>query len=135
MLKKIDHIGIAVEDLEKAIKLYEKMGLELDGTEEVADQKVKVAFFPIGEVRIELLEPTSEESPIAKFIAKKGAGIHHIAFRTDDTAAELKKMQEADIRLIDKEPRGGAHNTKIGFLHPKSTLGVLMELCQPGSEE
>ncbi|HCX73041.1 MAG TPA: methylmalonyl-CoA epimerase [Candidatus Cloacimonas sp.] len=130
MLQKIDHIGIAVQDLQEAIQLYEKMGFKLVGTEEVADQMVKVAFFPIGEARLELLEPTSEASPIAKFIAKKGAGIHHIAFRTDDTAAELNKMQETGIRLIDKKPRSGAHNTKIGFLHPKSTLGVLMEICE-----
>ncbi|MDY6915237.1 MAG: methylmalonyl-CoA epimerase [Candidatus Cloacimonadota bacterium] len=130
MLEKIDHIGIAVEDLDEAIALYEKMGLKLAGTEIVEDQKVKVAFFPIGEIRLELLEPTNEESPIAKFIQKKGAGIHHIAFKTDDTASELKQIENNGLKLIDKKPRAGAHNTKIGFLHPKSTLGVLLELCE-----
>ena len=104
--------------------------MELEGIEEVASQKVRVAFLPMGEVRIELLEPTSDDSPIAKFIAKRGEGIHHIAFGTDDVEEELKSVSEKEIRLIDKVPRSGAHGAKIAFLHPKSTLGVLMELCQ-----
>ena len=130
MLKKINHIGIAVKSLNDSIEMYKKLGLEVEGIEEVKSQKVRVAFLPLGEVRIELLEPTSDDSPIAKFISKRGEGIHHIAFGTDNVEAELKSVSEQEIRLIDKIPRSGAHGAKIAFLHPKSTLGVLMELCQ-----
>jgi methylmalonyl-CoA/ethylmalonyl-CoA epimerase len=130
MLQKINHIGIAVKNLEEAIAMYEKLGLKVEGIDEVPDQKVRVAFLPIGEVRIELLEPTSPDSPIAKFIEKKGQGIHHIAFATDDIEKELTTAEENEIRLIDKKPRSGAHDTQIALLHPKSTLGVLLELCE-----
>lgn len=130
MIKHISHIGIAVADLEAGIAFYEKLGLRLEGVEEVPSQMVKVAFFPCGDTRIELLAPTSEESPVAKFIAKKGEGIQHLAFAVDDLPAELAQAEENGIRLIDREPRPGAHHADIAFLHPKSSLGVLIEFCK-----
>jgi len=136
MIKKIDHIGIAVKNLEDQMKFYcEVMGLKCLGTEEVPDQKVKVAMFPVGEVRIELLQPTSEDSPIAKFIEKRGEGIHHLAYQVTDIENNLKRLEEKEIRLIDKEPRVGAGGHKIAFLHPKSTSGVLTEICEHGFEQ
>ncbi len=130
MLKRIDHIGIAVESLEETKKVFELLGLKYIGEEVVEDQKVKVAFFKIGEVNIELLEPTSEDSPIKKFLDKKGQGIHHIAYNSDNIEEDLKKYQNQGISLIDNEPRLGAHNKKIAFLHPKSTAKILTEICQ-----
>ncbi len=130
MIKNLSHIGIAVKDLEESIKMYESLGLTLESTEEVESQKLKVAFFTIGDTRIELLAATSEDSPIAKFIEKKGEGIQHIAFGVDDLKAELKDKEDKGFRLIDKEPRPGAHGADIAFLHPKSTKGVLLELCK-----
>lgn len=130
MIKHISHIGIAVKDLDEGIAFYQKLGLVLEGTEEVPSQMVKVAFFPVGDTRIELLAPTSEESPIAKFIEKKGEGIQHIAFAVEDLPQALKETEEDGIRLIDKEPRPGAHGADIAFLHPKSTGGVLIEFCK-----
>lgn len=135
MIKHISHIGIAVQDLEDGIAFYEKLGLTLEGVEEVPSQMVKVAFFPCGDTRIELLAPTSEESPVAKFIEKKGEGIQHIAFAVDDLPEELAKAEDSGIRLIDKEPRPGAHHADIAFLHPKSSLGVLIEFCQEKSHK
>ncbi|MBQ4420311.1 MAG: methylmalonyl-CoA epimerase [Bacteroidales bacterium] len=127
---KIEHIGIAVSNLDEAIKYWENvMGLKCYNIEEVADQKVRTAFFKVGEVKIELLEPTCEESTIAKFIANKGQGVHHIAFKMNDTNQALKDAEEKGVRLIDKQARKGAENLNIGFLHPKSTLGVLTEFC------
>ncbi|PKN79244.1 MAG: methylmalonyl-CoA epimerase [Candidatus Cloacimonetes bacterium HGW-Cloacimonetes-1] len=130
MIKKISHIGIAVKDLDAGIAFYEKLGLVLEAVEEVPSQKVKVAFFPCGDTRIELLAPTAEDSPIAKFIEKKGEGIQHIAFGVDDLPAELTTAEAKGIQLIDKEPRPGAHGADIAFLHPKSSGGVLIELCK-----
>lgn len=131
MIGKIDHIGIAVPSLDEAIPLYEKaLGLECEGIEEVVEQKVKTAFFAVGEVHLELLEPTSPESPVAKFLEKKGPGIHHIAFGTDNVTTDLRVAAEAGVQLIDSAPKDGAGGKEIAFLHPKSTLGVLMELCQ-----
>jgi len=131
MIKKIDHIGIAVKSLDAQIEYYrEVLGLECSGVEEIADQRIKVAMFPLGEVRIELLEPTSTTSPIARFLEKKGEGIHHIAFQVRDLNGQLIKLEEKDIQLIDQEPRMGAGGHKIAFLHPKSTFGVLTELCE-----
>lgn len=128
--QRIEHIGIAVTDLEEAIKYWEDvMGLECYNIEEVTDQKVKTAFFKVGEVKIELLEATSADSPIAKFIEKKGQGVHHIAFAVDDVDKALDDVEKAGVRLIDKTSRKGAEGLNIGFLHPKSTLGVLIELC------
>src|SRR5574344_1345740 len=122
----IEHIGIAVSNLDEAIKYWENvMGLKCYNIEEVKDQKVRTAFFKIGDVKIELLEPTSEDSTIAKFIENKGQGMHHIAFDVEDTNQALEDVQEKGVRLIDKQARKGAEKLEIGFLHPKSTLGVL----------
>ncbi|MBQ7984233.1 MAG: methylmalonyl-CoA epimerase, partial [Bacteroidales bacterium] len=123
-------IGIAVENLQQAIKYWEEvMGLKCYNIEEVADQKVKTAFFKIGDVKIELLEPTSEDSTIAKFIEKKGQGVHHVAFAMEDTDKALEEAKQKGVRLIDEHSRKGAEELMIGFLHPKSTMGVLTEFC------
>ncbi len=129
-LKKIAHIGIATDDLEKTQKLYQDtFGLEHLGTEVVEEQKVKVAMFKIGEVKIELLQPTSPDSPIQKFLDARGPGFHHLAFETDDTADAIKEMNEKEIRMIDQVPRNGAGGSEIAFAHPLATLGVLIEFC------
>jgi len=131
LVGKIDHIGIAVSNLDEAVKLYrDVLGLELHGTEVVPEQKVRVAFLPVGDTEVELLESTSAEGPIAKFIEAKGQGIQHIAFRVDDIEAALEEMKAKGMRLIDDKPRYGAGGAKIAFLHPKSTGGVLIELCE-----
>lgn len=130
-LTHIEHLGIAVKSIEESLPYYEKvLGLKCYNIEEVADQKVKTAFFKIGPTKIELLEPTSEDSTIAKFIANKGEGVHHIAFATDSVADALADAAEKGIRLIDTAPRNGAEGLKIAFLHPKSTCSVLTELCE-----
>lgn len=130
MLTKIDHIGIAVHSLEEAIPFYEKaLGLTCEHVEEVPTQKVKTAFFAIGEVHLELLEPMSEDSPIAKFLEKKGPGIHHIAYHSDDIQQQLDQAAKADCKLINETPVDGAGGKKVAFLHPKSTFGVLSEFC------
>jgi len=129
-ITKISHIGIATSSLEEAKKLYgEVFGLEFLGEEEVKDQKVRVAMFKAGEVRIELLEPTSKDSPIEKFMEKKGPGIHHMAFEVDDTGKSIEEMEQKGLRMIDKKPRIGAGNSMIAFIHPGSTEKVLVELC------
>ena len=126
----IEHIGIAVQSLEETIPYYEKLlGTTCYAVEEVADQKVKTAFFKLGQTKIELLESTDPEGPIGKFIEKKGPGIHHIAFAVDNVDEALTEAEENGIRLIDKQGRKGAEGLNIGFLHPKSTFGVLTELC------
>ncbi|WP_297465851.1 methylmalonyl-CoA epimerase [Thermococcus sp.] len=130
MFRKIDHVGIAVKNLDEAIKVWEGLGLKVDEIEEVPDQKVRTAIIHIGESRIELLEPTSEDSPIAKFIAKRGEGIHHIALGVDDIEAHLEELKEKGYRLIDEKPRIGAGGAKIAFIHPKAVTGVLLELCE-----
>ena len=128
---KIEHIGIATESIEKSLNFWrEALGLELIHTEEVADQKVRVAMLPLGEPRIELLEPTSEDSPVAKFLAKRGAGVHHIAVQVDDIHAALERLKRQGARLIDETPRAGADNCLIAFVHPSSSNGVLLELVQ-----
>ncbi|MDR1984768.1 MAG: methylmalonyl-CoA epimerase [Prevotellaceae bacterium] len=130
-ISNIEHLGIAVKSLEQAISYYEEiLGLKCYAIEEVADQKVKTAFFKVGQTKIELLEPTSPESTIAKFIEKRGEGVHHIAFAVDNVQKSLDEMAEKGVQLIDKAPRGGAEGLEIAFLHPKSTIGVLTELCQ-----
>jgi methylmalonyl-CoA/ethylmalonyl-CoA epimerase len=127
----IEHIGIAVKDLLTAIPLYEKLfGTKCYAIEEVADQKVKTAFFKVGETKIELLESTSPDGPIGKFIEKKGEGVHHIAFAVDDVAGVLRDAEANGIQLIDQQPRKGAEGLSIAFLHPRSTGGVLVEVCQ-----
>jgi methylmalonyl-CoA/ethylmalonyl-CoA epimerase len=131
MVKKISHIGIAVESLDEQIPYYrDVLGLTFAGTEVVADQKVKVAFFEVGDTRIELLEATDEDSPIAKFIEKKGQGVHHMAYQVDNCKLALAKMDEEGLRLIDTEPRTGAGGHKIAFLHPRSTFGILTEITE-----
>lgn len=130
-ISHIEHIGIAVKNLEEAIKYYENiLGLKCYAVEEVADQKVKTAFFMVGQTKIELLESTSEEGPIAKFIEKKGEGIHHLAFAVTNLADTLKDVEAKGVQLIDKQPRKGAEGLNIAFLHPKSTGSVLTELCE-----
>lgn len=129
-ISHIEHIGIAVKSIENSLPYYENvLGLKCYNIEEVADQKVKTAFFKVGQTKIELLEPTSEESTIAKFIEKRGEGVHHIAFATSDVASALADAESKGVQLIDKAPRGGAEGLSIAFLHPKSTGGVLTELC------
>ncbi|NRD23647.1 methylmalonyl-CoA epimerase [Winogradskyella litoriviva] len=129
-ISHIEHLGIAVENLDEAIKYYEQvLGMKCYSIEEVVDQKVKTAFFLVGNTKIELLESTSPDGPIGKFIAKKGQGIHHIAFAVNNTDEALKTVEERGVKLIDKTSRKGAEGLEIGFLHPKSTLGVLTELC------
>ena len=130
-MKSIDHIGIAVKDLQKGIENYEKiLGLKCIGTEEVSEQKVKIGMIPIQDTTIELLEPTQDDSPIAKFIENKGEGFHHIAIEVENIEEELARLKSADIRLIDEKYRIGAHGVKIAFIHPKSMGGLLVELVQ-----
>ena len=130
-IKKIEHIGIAVKKLEDSIKYYEDiLGLKCYAIEEVKDQNVKTAFFMVGQSKIELLESTIEDGTIAKFIEKKGEGIHHIAFEVSDLEKSIEDIEHKGIQLIDKIPRKGAEELNIAFLHPKSTKGVLTELCE-----
>ena len=127
----IEHLGIAVKSLEEAIPYWENvLGLKCYNIEEVADQKVKTAFFMVGQTKIELLEPTSEESTIAKYIEKRGQGVHHVAFAVEGIEDALADATEKGVQLIDKAPRKGAEGLNIAFLHPKSTMGVLTELCE-----
>lgn len=131
MVNKIDHIGIAVKNLRDALNFYENvLGLKSAGTEVVEEQKVKVAFLPIGDTEVELLESTEEDGPIARYIEKNGEGVQHIAYRVDDIEKAIEVMKEKGIRMIDEKPRYGAGGAKIAFCHPKSTYGVLIELCQ-----
>jgi len=128
---KIDHIGIATDSIAEAANFYrEALGLKIEETEEVAEQKVRVAMLPIGESRIELLEPTTSDSPISKFLAKRGPGIHHVAIQVENIRESLTKMKEEGARLIDEEPRTGAGGCLVAFVHPSSTGGVLVELVE-----
>jgi methylmalonyl-CoA/ethylmalonyl-CoA epimerase len=128
---KINHIGIATKKIDEALKFWAgSLGLEHIHTETVADQKVRVAMLPIGESRIELLEPTSDDSPISKFLEKRGGGIHHIAVEVDDIQSSLKQLKEKGVQLIDENPRRGAEGCQVAFVHPSSTGGVLMELVE-----
>lgn len=127
----IEHIGIAVKNLDETIRYYEEvLGLKCYNIEEVKDQKVKTAFFKVGDTKIELLESTDPDGPIGKFIEKKGEGIHHLAFAVNNIEETLKNAEEKGVRLIDQKPRKGAEGLDIAFLHPKSTFGVLTELCE-----
>ncbi|MDW7740315.1 MAG: methylmalonyl-CoA epimerase [Bacillota bacterium] len=131
MFEKVDHIGVAVKDLEKAISFYrDQIGIEFKGTEVVDEQKVKVAFFPVGESKIELLESTVPDGPVGKFIEKKGEGIHHLSFRVTNIEEKLAQLKDKGVELIDEKPRYGAGGARIAFLHPKSTGGILIELCE-----
>jgi methylmalonyl-CoA/ethylmalonyl-CoA epimerase len=131
LIKKINHIAIAVNNVEEAAKFYQTvLGLNLSGVEVVTAQKTKVGFFRIGESNIELVQPAESDSPLVKFLETKGQGIHHICFEVDDVEAEVKAYLEKGATLIDQKPRPGAHNTKVAFVHPKSSGGVLIELCE-----
>ena len=134
MIDRIDHLGIAVHRLEEAIPLYERaLGLKCERIEEIPSQKVRTAFFAVGEVHVELLEPTAEDSAVAKFLASRGEGVHHVAFHSSDLMAQLKQAAEAGVRLVDETPKIGAGGKRIAVLHPKSTHGVMVELCREGS--
>ena len=131
MKATIDHIGIAVGDLNASLAFFrDALGLELDVPEEVPSQRVRAHFLPAGEAAIELVEPTAEESPVATFVAKRGPGIHHVAFRVDDIVGALAQLKAKGVRLIDETPRPGAHHSLVAFIHPASTHGVLVELKQ-----
>ncbi len=130
-LSHIEHIGIAVNSLEEAIPYYEKvLGLKCYAVEEVKDQKVKTAFFKIGETKLELLESTDAEGPVGQFIEKRGQGLHHLAFAVENLESALKEAEQKGVKLVDKQPRKGAEGLDIAFLHPRSTFGVLTELCE-----
>lgn len=131
MVGKVDHIGIAVKSIDEALKFYEDvLGIKCVSQEVVEEQKVKVAFLPVGDTEVELLESTDADGPVAKFIEKKGQGIQHIAYKVDDIEKSIEELKAKGIRMIDEKPRYGAGGAKIAFLHPKSTFGVLIELCQ-----
>jgi methylmalonyl-CoA/ethylmalonyl-CoA epimerase len=131
-VKALNHVGIAVRSIDAQRPFYENtLGAEFEGLEDVPSQKVRVAFYKIHDVRLELLEPTDPASPIAKFLETRGEGLHHLAFTVDDIPARIAELKESGVRMIDETPRPGAHHMQIAFLHPKSTHGVLTELCQP----
>lgn len=133
-VKAINHIGIAVRSIEAQRPHYEgTLGAVFEGVEEVADQKVRVAFFRVGDVRLELLEPTDPSSTVATFLDKRGEGLHHLAFTVESLEARLAELKQGGVRLIDETPRPGAHHMRIAFVHPKSTFGVLTELCEPAA--
>lgn len=129
-ITRVDHIGIAVKSIAESLKVYEAMGLKSVGVEEVAEQKVRVAFLPIGEAEIELLESTAPDGPVAKYIDKNGEGIQHVALRVDNLEAALAELKALGVRLIDEKPRYGAGGARIAFVHPRSTGGVLLELSE-----
>ncbi|HEX9778326.1 MAG TPA: methylmalonyl-CoA epimerase [Geopsychrobacteraceae bacterium] len=131
MTEKIDHIGIAVKNLENSIPFYrDQLGMVFEGTEEIAEQRVRVAFLKVGQSRIELLEPTTPDSPVAKFLEKHGEGIHHLAYEVEDIEQALRDLAAQGVQLVDKLPRQGAHGSRIAFLHPRASGGVLTEICQ-----
>jgi len=135
MIRKIQHIGVAVRKLDDAIPFYrDVLGLDLVGIEEVAEQKIRAAVFRVGESTIEVIESTSPDGPVGRFLEKNGEGIHHLCFQVEDAAAALARAKEKGARLIDETPRVGVHGMKIGFLHPKSTFGVLTEFAQEGDD-
>lgn len=127
----LDHIGIAVRSLDEGIAFYEALGMTVSGTDEVPEQGVKVAFLPVGDTRLELLEPTGPHSPIAKHLEKRGPGVHHLCVQVADIEAAMRGIAEAGYQLLSNEPQPGAHGSRVCFVHPKSTGGVLLELSQP----
>ncbi|RJR45810.1 MAG: methylmalonyl-CoA epimerase [Deltaproteobacteria bacterium] len=130
-IKRIAHLGIAIKDLDAGKNLYGKnLGLALKGDEVVESQKVKVSFIGVGESNLELLIPTADDSPVAKFLDTKGEGFHHLALEVEDLAGALEELKAAGVRLIDEKPREGAHGALVAFIHPKATYGLLLELCQ-----
>ena len=130
----LDHVGIAVTSIDEGVKLYETLGLELEGTERVEGQGVTVGFIPVGDTSVELLEPLGPDSPIARHISSRGPGIHHLCFRVPDIRAAMSEMRNAGYRLLSDEPQIGAHDCLVCFVHPKSAGGVLIELSQPATE-
>jgi len=132
MVRKIDHIGIAVRDLEQGLAFYQALGLDCTGRETVASQQVEVAFIGVGESRVELLQPTGPDSPVAGFLDKRGEGIHHLCFRVDDLEVRLAALKSAGLRLIHEEPVPGAEGCRVAFVHPAAACGVLVELSEPG---
>ena len=133
-MRVLDHIGIAVRSLDERRNVYEALGLELSGEETVAEQKVRVAFLPVEGSRIELLEPTAPDSPIAGFLAKRGEGLHHLCFQVDDIVATMASLRAQGLALLSAEPQTGAHGARVCFIHPKSTGGVLIELWEDAKE-
>lgn len=129
MIKKLDHIGIVVHDIEEARRPYEALGLKVTQVKEVEEQQVRVAFLPIGDTEVELVQPTTADSGVARFLEKRGEGVHHLCFEVEDIEAALAELQAQGMRLIDREPRQGAFG-RVAFLHPKSTHGVLIELVE-----
>jgi methylmalonyl-CoA/ethylmalonyl-CoA epimerase len=132
MLTGLDHIGIAVQSIAAVAPVFRALGMTCEGTEDVAEQHVKVAFFRLGDLRIELLEPTSTDGPVARFLASRGPGVHHVALASGDVAADLRRLQAEGLELVDASPRSGADGKQVAFLHPNSTARVLVELCSPG---
>ncbi len=130
MIKGLHHVGIAVRSVDERVSLYRALGLDVAGGEEVRSESVRVAFLPVGDTRIELLQPTSPDSPVATFIAARGEGVHHLCFEVDDVAAAMAELKARGFRLVSDEPRAGAHGTRVGFVHPRSAGGVLIELCE-----
>ena len=135
MKPKLDHIGIAVEDLEASIEVYRNLGFEVESIDDVPGFGVKVAFLPMESANVELVQPVKDDSAMAKYLEKKGEGIHHLCFEVYDIRAELKRLEDAGVELVDKVPRTGAHGTLVAFLHPKSTGGVLIELAEKGDAQ
>lgn len=135
MIKKISHVGIATQSIAVTVEFYKSLGLEVDVVEAVKEQKVKVAVLRVGDSALELIEPTEEDSPIQRFLENRGEGIHHITFEVDDLDKQLEELKEKNIRLVDEEPRKGAEGSLVAFIHPDSTGGVLIELCEPAAEE
>jgi len=131
-MKKLDHVGVAVRSLDERLAVWRALGMVPEGEEEVAAQGVRVAFLPVEGTRIELLEPTAEDSPIARFIARRGEGLHHLAVRVEDIGAAMAALRQAGCELLSAEPEAGAHDSRVCFVHPRSTGGVLLELCQVG---
>ena len=133
-VKELNHIGIAVHSIEAQRPFYEDaLGAKFEGFEDVPDQKVRVGFFRVSNVRLELLEATQPDSPVAKFLEKRGEGLHHLAFTVEDISARIAELKESGLRMIDDAPRAGSHHTQIAFVHPKSSFGVLTELCEPST--
>jgi methylmalonyl-CoA/ethylmalonyl-CoA epimerase len=129
--RRIDHIGIAVRSLPDALAVYRTLGFEATAIEEVTDQATRVALLPVGESRLELLEPLAADSPVGRFLARRGEGVHHVCFEVDDVEAEVARLRAAGVRMIDETPRVGARGCRIAFIHPGATGGVLIELSQP----
>jgi methylmalonyl-CoA/ethylmalonyl-CoA epimerase len=131
-VKSLNHVGIAVRSLDEQRKFYEtELGAQFEHVEDVPSQKVRVAFYRVGDIRLELLEPTDPASPVQAFLDKRGEGLHHVAFTVDDIKSRIAELKQSGLRMIDETPRLGAHHMQIAFIHPKSTFGVLTELCEP----